>query len=104
MIEKNALFYMANLYPEIGRLFSAFDSGKKEVADLAKDRALKVVDSVLAAPDVSKAGREEWSTVRNLIEGYAVLDVYSRQVLEKFGQPFSEKFMKQYSAGMASVS
>ncbi len=88
---------MANLDPEVGRIFRAHDAGKKEVADQARDRALKVVDSVLASPEIKPAGREEWSVVRNLILGYDKLDAYSRTVLEKFGLPFSLKFMRQYS-------
>ena len=43
-MEKNSLFYMANLYPEIGRLFSFFDSGKVEATLNAQKRSLDIVD------------------------------------------------------------
>ena len=48
-MEKNSLFYMANLYPEIGRLFSFHDSGKIEAANNSKERALNIVDNILFA-------------------------------------------------------
>jgi len=101
MLEKDSLFYMANLSPEIGRIFRAHDSGKKEIADQARDRALSVIDSVLKFPDVPPAGREEWSVIRNFILGYDKLDSYSRTILEKFGLPFSMKFMSKYNFNKA---
>jgi hypothetical protein len=104
MLKKDSLFYMANFDPEIGRMFRAYDAGKKETADQFRDRSLKIIDTILNFTDVKPAGKEEWGTVRNLVEGYDKLDIYSRKVLGTFGQPFSIKFMNQYSAGMAGVS
>ena len=95
-MEKGALFYMANLYPEIGRLFSFFDSNKIEAANNAKTRALKIVDNILSFKDVKPAGREEWSVIKNFILGYDKLDKYERNILEKYAEPFSYKFMKKY--------
>ena len=66
-MERNSLFYMANLYPEIGRLFSFYDSGKIEAADNAKKRALNIVDAILNFKDIIPAGREEWSVIKNFI-------------------------------------
>src|SRR3989338_9381503 len=96
MIEKNALFYMANLYPEIGRLFSFYDSGKIEAANNAKNRALGIVDTILSFKEIIPAGREEWSVIKNFILGYDKLDAYERSILEKYAEPFSYKFMNQY--------
>jgi len=96
-MEKNSLFYMANLYPEIGRMFSYYDSGKKEAGDNAKIRALSIVDMILSFKNVKPAGREEWSVIRNLILGYDKLDNDMRIILEKYAQPFSLKFMNQYT-------
>jgi|SRR3989338_2376878 len=95
-MEKGALFYMANLYPEIGRLFSFFDSNKIEAANNAKTRALKIVDNILSFKDVKPAGREEWSVIKNFILGYDKLDPYERNILEKYAEPFSYKFMNQH--------
>lgn len=95
---------MANFSPEIERMFRAFDAGKKEVADSFRDRSIGIVDTILGFSDVAPAGREEWSAIHHLLEGYDRLDGDSRKVLESFGMPFSMKFMNQYSAGMASVS
>jgi len=96
MIEKNALFYMANLYPEIGRLFSFYDSGKIEAANNAKNRALGIVDNILSFKDVIPAGREEWNVIKNFILSYDKLDPYERRILEKYAEPFSYKFMLNY--------
>lgn len=96
MIEKNALFYMANLYPEIGRLFSFLDSNKIEAANNAKIRALDIVDKILSFKDIKPAGREEWSVIKNFILGYDKLDTYERTILEKYAEPFSYKFMLKY--------
>lgn len=93
-MEKNSLFYMANLYPEIGRLFSFLDSNKIEAANNAKIRALGIVDKILSFKDVKPAGREEWNVVKNFILGYDKLDPYERTILEKYAEPFSYKFMK----------
>jgi hypothetical protein len=99
-MDKNALFYMANLYPEIGRLFSFYDSGKTEAANNAKLRALGIMDQILSFKDVKPAGREEWSVIKNFILGYDRLDSFERKILEKYAEPFSYKFMNNYSKGL----
>jgi hypothetical protein len=96
MLEKNALFYMANMYPEIGRIFRAHDQHKKEIADQARDRALQIADMILAQKDLKPAGREEWFTVRNMIAGYDQLDPFEQNILKRYAEPFSYKFMNQY--------
>ena len=93
-MEKNSLFYMANLYPEIGRLFSFLDSNKIQAAENAKIRALEIVDKILSFRDIKPAGREEWSVIKNLILGYDKLNSFERNILEKYAEPFSYKFMK----------
>src|SRR3989338_2386812 len=95
-MEKNSLFYMANLYPEIGRLFSFFDSGKVEATLNAQKRSLDIVDKILSFKDIKPAGREEWNVIKNFILGYNKLDTYERSILEKYAEPFSYKFMNQY--------
>ena len=96
-MKKSSLFYMANLYPEIGRLFTFYDSGKMEAANNAKARALGIVDNILSFRDVAPAGREEWSVIKNFILGYDKLGPYERIILEKYAEPFSYKFMLKYS-------
>ncbi len=99
-IEKNSLFYMANLYPEIGRIFSFFDSGKFEAAKNAQIRALQIVDKILSFRDIKTAGREEWNVIKNFILGYNKIDAYERTILEKYAKPFSYKFLNQYQQKM----
>ena len=95
-MEKNSLFHMANLYPEIGRLFSFFDSGKIEAAQNAQQRSLDIVNKILTFRDIIPAGREEWNVIKNFILGYDKLDVFERKILERYAEPFSYKFMNQY--------
>lgn len=96
-MEKNSLFYMANLHPEIERLCDFYDSGKKEAAENAKIRALNIVDEILKFKEIIPAGREEWSVIKNFILGFDKLDPYERRILEKYAEPFSYKFMLKYS-------
>ncbi len=96
-MEKDSLFYMANLYPEIGRLFTFLDSNKTEAAHNAQIRALDIIDTILSFRDIKPAGREEWSVVKNFILGYDKLDFYERNILEKYAEPFSYKFMLKYT-------
>ncbi|MBI3458708.1 hypothetical protein HY061_00370 [Candidatus Azambacteria bacterium] len=96
-MEKNSLFYMANLYPEIGRLLSFYDKNLTEAADNAQNRALGIIDKILSFHDIPPAGREEWHVLKNFIIGYKVLDPYERKILEKYAEPFALKFMAQYS-------
>ena len=96
-MEKNSLFYMANLYPEIGRMFSFLDSGKIEAIQNAQKRALGVMENILSSRDIKPAGREEWSVIKNFILAYNKLDSYERRILEKSAEPFSYKFMNAYA-------
>lgn len=97
-MQKTALFYMANAYPEIGRMADFYNNGNIEAAHNAKMRAERVVNDILNAEDISPAGREEWSTIKNLIMGYEHLGDYEKKVLEKYAEPFSFKFMNSYAS------
>lgn len=95
-MEKNSLFYMANLYPEIGRMYSYFDSGKLEASINAQKRSLSILENILSFKDIKPGGREEWSVIKNFILGYDKLDSYERKILERYAEPFSYKFMNAY--------
>ena len=96
-MEKNSLFYMANLYPEIGRMLSFLDQGKLEASANAQKRALGIMENIFSFNDIKPAGREEWNVIRNFILGYNNLDSYERLILEKYAEPFSYKFMNAYN-------
>lgn len=96
-MEKNSLFYMANLCPEIDRLLKYHNENKIEAANNARDRALGILDKILLFKDIKPAGREEWSVIRNFVLGYDKLDSYEQSILAKYAEPFSYKFMSQYS-------
>ncbi len=78
-------------------MFRAHEHGKKVIADQARDRALKIADEILVARDLKPAGREEWFTVRNMILGYEMLDVFEQNILKRYAEPFSYKYMKWYT-------
>lgn len=102
-MEKNSLFFMANLYPEVGRMFSYLDTNKIEAALNAQNRALSIVDKILSFRDIKPAGREEWSVIKNFILGYDKLDPYERNILEKYAEPFSYKLMNAYNPMIAKI-
>lgn len=97
MFEKNTLFYAANVEPEIARMFKAFDSGNGESAEKFKNKTIIMIDTILDLNEISQAGREEWFTMRNLVQGYEHLDSFSRKVVSEFGKPFSQKFARQFA-------
>jgi len=88
---------MANIYPEIGRMLSFYDSGKEEAAENAQKRALDIADKILSFRDIKPAGREEWAVIRNFISGYKILDPFEHKILQNYAYPFSYKFMSGYS-------
>jgi predicted metalloendopeptidase len=97
MIEKNALFYMANIYPEIGRMYSYLDQGKMEASKNAQKRTLDIVENIVNDKSIKPAGREEWNVIKNLVSAYDTLDQIERIILEKYAAPFSYKFMANYT-------
>lgn len=96
-MQKDSLFYAANVEPEIARMFKAHDAGQSDIAEKFKLRTLDMIDHILALREFSPAGREEWLTIRNLTAAYDMLDVYMRRVLLGYAKPFSYKFMKQFA-------
>ena len=98
-MQKNSLFYMANLYPEIGRMFSFYNSNKIEAFENSKKRALDIVENILSFRDIIPAGREEWNVIKNFILGFEKLDSFEQSILEKYSEPFSYKFMNSYTRG-----
>lgn len=96
MFEKNALFYAANIEPEISRMFKAHDQGNTPSAIKFKNRTLDMISKILSLRETGPAGREEWFAIQNLVQGYDKLDSFSRHVLLSFGKPFSEKFMREF--------
>jgi len=97
MIEKNALFYMANLHPEIGRMMSFYSSGKIEAGDNSKKRSLDILENILKTGEVKPAGREEWNVIRNFIIGFEKIDDFEKKILSRYAEPFAFKFMNQYT-------
>lgn len=90
-------FFIWQIYTlKLADFFSFLDSHKLEAAQNAQIRALGIVDKILSCKDVVPAGREEWNVIKNFILGYDKLDLYERNILEKYAEPFSYKFMLKY--------
>lgn len=88
---------MANLHPEIGRMYSYLDSNKTEASKNAQKRALDIVEKILSFEDIKPAGKKEWNMIKNFILNYQSIDLFERKILERYAEPFSYKFMNQYS-------
>jgi hypothetical protein len=82
---------MANLGPEIGRIESFSRNGNVEAMDGAKQRSFEIIESVLAMPDLSLAGREEINILKNLLASSA--DDQTIVDIQKYCKPFAERFM-----------
>jgi len=95
-MEKNALFYMANLHPEIERMLSFHEQGKTEASQNAQKRSLDIIERILSFKDIKPAGREEWNLIKNFILGLENLDDYEKTILSRYAEPFAFKFMNSY--------
>ena len=94
-MERSYLFYAANFEPEVHRIETSIRAGDKDRAGVFIDKTLKTIDSLLAARDISPAGKEEWSTVRALIASYQENDADTNRMLLSYGSPFSQKFARE---------
>lgn len=94
-MQKNALFYMANFDPEINRMIKAYEAGKDVEAQVFRTKVLDILNHIFSFPEVSNAGREEWTTIQNLVEGYENTDAYEKKVLSSYGVPFSNLFISK---------
>ncbi len=86
---------MANLGPEIGRMESFLKSGNIEAMNGARERSFGIIESALAVNDLSSGGREEINILKNLLksseDSQTIIDI------QKYCQPFAERFMKTIS-------
>ena len=109
-MDTNSIQYkMANFSGEVARMIKAYDMNKLEIAEKFKDNAIGIANEACTSKEVSSAGREEWYTIKNMLEGYQQIDTqfkeenkievfeneyfssmkYIREVLLKFGEPFA---------------
>ena len=96
-MQKDALFYMANLHPEIERMFSFYKEGKIEASQNAKKRALGILEHIMGSEEIKPAGREEWNVIKNFILGFENLNDYEQKILSRYAEPFASKFMNNYT-------
>ncbi|MBI1975700.1 MAG: hypothetical protein HYS59_01720 [Candidatus Vogelbacteria bacterium] len=99
MLIKDALFYMANAHPEIGRMADAEQEGDLRRANNARMRILDIIDCILSFDTISFAAREEWSAVRNLIQAYEMLSIFEQSIVKNYAEPFAFKFMRKLECG-----
>ena len=119
-MDTNSIQYkMANFSGEVARMIKAYDMNKLEIAEKFKDNAVGIANEACTSKEVSSAGREEWYTIKNMLEGYQQIDIqfkeektnkeekdyeyfssmkYIREVLLKFGEPFAIAFAYKMQA------
>ena len=95
MLEKNKLFYQANFDPEVNRMLKALESNKESDYKIFKDKTLNIVNKILEFSDLP-AEQEEWSAVYNLVDQSEYINSEERQILCKYGIPFSDKYMQSF--------
>ena len=98
MFEKDLLFYMANFDPEINRMDKAYRENNKEKFVLFKNKSLLVLNKIIESKELKGAGKEEWFTIRNIVEGYEHATPYMQKITCSFGLPFSEKFARRLTS------
>jgi hypothetical protein len=95
MLEKDILFYQANFDPEVNRMLKALNENKKQDYLAFKNQTLEIVTSILKESK-NQAEKEEWSVIYNLVDQSEFINEEEKQILSKFGIPFSEKFMSKF--------
>jgi hypothetical protein len=95
MLEKNILFYQANFDPEVNRMLKALEINNLDDFNLFKAKTLNIVREILSLSTRS-AEREEWSTIYNLVDQSEFASLEEKDVLSKYGVPFSNKFALQF--------
>lgn len=92
MFEKNILFYQANFDPEVNRMLKSLEEKKMNDYLVFKNKTLKIVQEILNFTEKS-AEKEEWSTIFILVDESEYINNEEKNILSKYGIPFSEKFM-----------
>lgn len=91
----SALFYMANFEPEVARMIKSFETGERERAELFRTKTLVILKNIITAHSATAPAREEWTVIKNLVDGYENLSSFEKIVLANFGKPFSLKLAEQ---------
>jgi hypothetical protein len=86
------LYHAANFEPEVARFARAHAHKDGATVEVFKRKTLDILARILAAADISAAGREEWGAIRRLVETYEQCDTYTQSIVLKFGAPFSMRF------------
>ena len=82
-MDTNSIQYkMANFSGEVARMIKAYDMNKLEVAEKFKDNAVSIANEACTSKEVSFAGKEEWYTIKNLLEGYQQIDIQFKEESE----------------------
>jgi hypothetical protein len=95
--KRSVLFYMANFEPEVARMIKSFETDEKEQAELFRAKTLVILKNIITAPDISIPAREEWTVIKNLVDGFENLSPFKKNILANFGKPFSFQLAKLMS-------
>lgn len=88
---RDILFYQANFEPEVCRMLDALERKDEKHFNFFKTKTIKIVDQVL---NLSKnwAEKEEWNTIKNIVNDAEFATDQMKDVLRSFGNGFSVKF------------
>ena len=93
MKNKKSLFYLANLGPEIARMFSFMKGGKEAYSISSKNNAIAIIDKVLDL-EKSEGANYELSKLKTLIiEEQEKKDFTFESQLVRYCVPFGEQFV-----------
>jgi hypothetical protein len=95
-MQRDILFYQANFDPEVNRMLEAQKSGQEKHFLLFKNKTLKIVDTILSLSD-KFVEKEEWFTVRNIVENIEDATEQMKEIVSTFGVPFSNKYARGLS-------
>ncbi|OGZ04176.1 MAG: hypothetical protein A2648_01155 [Candidatus Lloydbacteria bacterium RIFCSPHIGHO2_01_FULL_41_20] len=93
--ERTTLFLMANLGSEMSRLFSFKERGENELAKSSAERAIKIIDSIVAKPNIG-GGKSEAEILRSIVSDMiSALPNYSigEKELNSYFMPFAIRAM-----------
>ncbi len=94
MKNKQSLLYLANLGPEIARMFSFMKSGKESYSIASKNNALGIISKVLDL-EKSEGAKYELTKIRELIiEEQEKKDLFYEDQLIKYCLPFGEQLVR----------
>lgn len=91
-MQKNYLFYLANLAPELGRISHFYEQGKGDEGSRAQSRAVDIITSALSDTQLSPSGRAELTQLQHLVAAAHALPTSFSSACTRYALVFAERF------------